>query len=190
MDSGPFSTPQPADRRAVSRPEQAYRPKEPQQPAEEPARVAHRPAPTPRSSKPKRSFKWLIISVVIVVVVVLLAVGGWLLWSRSQNTDSAINQSEYQAVFLTNGQIYVGKLSPYNSTYLKLTGAFIASSSQPSTVSKDGSTDNGVIQLKKVTDTILGPHDAIFIERSQVMLYENLQPNGKTTKSIEQYNGK
>lgn len=193
MDSGPFSTPQPADRRAASRPEQTYRPKEPQPVAEEPARVAHRPPVVPRGGKEKRSFKRFIMPLVIVILIVLIGVGGWMFWSLSQNKDSAINKDEYQAVILSNGQVYVGKLASYNNTYLKLTDAFIAvspnSSSQSNTASQKDSASTDSVQLLRVTNTILGPHDAMFVERSQVVLYENLQPNGKAAKLIKQYNG-
>lgn len=192
MDSGPFSTPQPADRRVVSRPEQAYRPKEPQQPAEEPVRPAHRPAVTPRGGKQKRSFKRIIIPIAIILVLALAGVGGWLLWSRSQNMDSAINKDEYQAVFLTNGQVYLGKLASYNSTYFQLTDAFIVATpttAKPATTAADASANSNDTQLVKITSGVLAPHDAMFVVRSQVLYYENLQPNGKAAKLIKQYNG-
>lgn len=192
MDSGPFSTPQPADRRAVNRPEQAYRPKDAQQPpvAEEP-RAAHKsPAPHRGEGKRKRSFKWLIITVIVIVVIAIVGFGGWLLWS-TRNVDGAINKSEYQAVFFTNGQVYLGKLAPYNSAYLKLTDAFIVvapTNSQSDTVSQKDSANSNGTQLVKITNGVLAPHDAMFVARSQVLFYENLQPNGKAAKLIKQYN--
>lgn len=192
MDSGPFSTPQPADRRAASRPEQAYRPKEPQPVAEEPARVAHRPPVVPRGGKEKRSFKRFIMPLVIVILVVIVGIGGWMLWSLSQNKDSAINKNEYQAVFLTNGQVYVGNLAPYNDTYFQVTNVFVAASitSKSSTTSQDASANaNDTTQLAKITSGALAPHDAIYVMRNQVLYFENLQPNGKAAQLIKQYKG-
>lgn len=195
MDSGPFSTPQPADRRAVNRPEQAYRPKDPQPTAEEP-RVAHR-SPTPhRGGKEKRTSKWLIKPVVIAIVVVLVGLGGWLLWSQSQNnanTDSAIVTKDYQAVFFTNGQVYFGKLHSLNSGYLKLTNVFYLqtqSKSQDSTNPQETTSSQSDVQLIKLGDEIHGPQDEMIISRDQVLFYENLKPNGKVSQSIAKYNSK
>lgn len=189
MDSGPFSTSQPADRRAVARPEQAQRPKEPQQVAVDPPRVAHRSVSPQRSSAPKRSGKRYILPVVIILVVALAALGGWFYLSN-RNIDKGINKSEYQAVFFTNGQVYIGKLAPYNNTYLKLTSAFIVvapDAAKTDINSEDKAADPTSTQLVKITSGTLAPHDEMFVARSQVLFYENLQPNGKAAKLIQQY---
>src|SRR5947209_7635619 len=58
-----------------------------------------------------RRVAWAIVAI---IVVVLLVAGGVALARNSSSKDplaAAINSSEYQAVFLTNGQVYFGKLS-------------------------------------------------------------------------------
>ena len=196
MDSGPFSTPQPADRRAASRPEPAYRPKDPQPTAEEPPRAIHRPSSTtpPRGGKKKPSFKWLIKPAIIVVLVALVGLCGWTVWSQSQSsatTESAISAKEYQAVFFTNGQVYFGKLHSFNSEYLKLTDIFYLqtqSADQKSTNPQDAaSSDQTNVQLIKLGDEIHGPQDEMIISRDQVLFFENLKPNGKVAQSIAKY---
>jgi hypothetical protein len=115
--------------------------------------------------------------------------------SKSHDVDTGINSSEYQAVFTTNGQVYLGKLSSYNGTYLRLTNAFIVVSptaSQGSTdTKKNASTDTlnqSDTQLVKITSGILEPQDEMFVARSQVLFYENLKPDGKAAKLIQQNN--
>jgi len=191
MDSGPFSTPQPNERRAVSRPEPSYRPKDPQPAAapEEPRTV--RRAPVSRHDEPKRRLPRFILPVVIIILVIAIAAGGWWFWQRSQNSDSAINHSEYQAVFFTNGQVYFGKLNSFNSEYLKLTDIFYlqASSSSDSANPQQTTTDSQTnVQLIKLGDEIHGPQDEMVIARDQVLFYENLKPNGKVAQSIAKYN--
>ena len=191
MDSGPFSTPQPNERRAVSRPEPSYRPKDPQPAAvpEEPRTV--RRAPAPHANKPKGRLARILVPIVIAVVVIAIAACGWWFWQRSQNPDSAINHSEYQAVFFTNGQVYFGKLNSFNGEYLKLTDIFYlqASSSSDSANPQQTTTDSQTnVQLIKLGDEIHGPQDEMVIARDQVLFYENLKPNGKVAQSIAKYN--
>jgi hypothetical protein len=115
--------------------------------------------------------------------------------AKSGNVDSGINSSEYQAVFTTNGQVYLGKLTSYNSTYLRLTNAFIVVSpttSQDSTDMKKSDASDALnqtdTQLVKITSGILEPQDEMFVARSQVLFYENLKPDGKAAKLIQQNN--
>jgi len=198
MDSGPFSAPQPSGRPAA-RPEQAYRPKEPQaQPvmqAQPQPHVAHHTSGRRDTSDKKSPKKWLIALIIAVVVIILGGIGCWMWMAKSHNVDTGINSSEYQAVFTTNGQVYLGKLSPYNGTYLRLTNAFIVVSpttgQSGSDATKTDSTDalnQTDTQLVKITSGILEPQDEMFVARSQVLFYENLKPDGKAAKLIQQNN--
>jgi len=197
MDSGPFSAPQPSDRRPAARPEQAYRLKEPQpQPvAQAQPHVAHHTSGRRNTTEEKAPKKWWIWLIVAALVLLFAGVGCWMWASKSHDVDTGINSSEYQAVFTTNGQVYLGKLSSYNGTYLRLTNAFIVVSptaSQGSTdTKKNASTDTlnqSDTQLVKITSGILEPQDEMFVARSQVLFYENLKPDGKAAKLIQQNN--
>jgi len=197
MDSGPFSAPQPSGRPAT-RPEQAYRPKEPQaQPVmqTQPHVTHHTPSGRRDTSDKKSPKKWLIALIVAVAVLILGGLGCWMWMGKSNNVDTGINSSEYQAVFTTNGQVYLGKLSSYNGTYLRLTNAFIVVSpttgQSSSDTKKSDSTDalnQTDTQLVKITSGILEPQDEMFVARSQVLFYENLKPDGKAAKLIQQNN--
>jgi len=196
MDSGPFSAPQPSGRPSA-RPEQAYRPKEPQaQPVmQSQSHVAHHTSGRRDTSDKKSPKKWLIALIIAVAVLILGGLGCWMWMAKSGNVDSGINSSEYQAVFTTNGQVYLGKLSSYNSTYLRLTNAFIVVSpttSQDSTDMKKSDASDALnqtdTQLVKITSGILEPQDEMFVARSQVLFYENLKPDGKAAKLIQQNN--
>jgi hypothetical protein len=148
---------------------------------------------------------WLKI-VIVAVIVIVVVVGGGLLWNhhnsqRNSNSEAAaINHSEYQAVFLTNGQVYFGKLATVNRDYLKLTDIYylqVQQSVQPSTSSTSAAasntssgSNNGQVQLVKLGNELHGPEDQMAINRQQVLFWENLKPSGKVTQAINQYQNK
>lgn len=195
MDGGPFRVPRPTDRRAAHRPEPAHRqPEAPQQVGEEPRPVPRMAAPH-HVAKKEKSWKRFILPIIGVIIVIILGVGGWFAWSASQNTSTAIDSSKYQAVFFTNGQVYFGKLQPFNSEYMKLKDIYYLQSQQ-ATEDKDSknpqttSNDQSNVQLIKLGDEVHGPEDEMVISKDQVLFYENLKTDGKVAQSIQQYKNK
>lgn len=193
MDSGPFSTPQPQDRRATTSrpPEPTYR--QDPQPVEESARTVRR-APVPhrepaRHTEPKRGFKKFLLPLIIAIVVIALGLGAWLFFSHQDSSlDSVINKDEYQAVFFTNGQVYFGKLETLNSDYLKMTDIYYlqANGDKSDSSNPQQTSDTSGVQLIKLGSEIHGPQDEMAISRDQVLFYENLKPDGKVAQAIEQ----
>lgn len=86
---------------------------------------------------------------------------------------SAINSSEYQAVFLTNGQVYFGKMTAPGGDYYYLRNVYYLTSPPGQ---KGGRT------LAKLTNDVHGPEDLVVINRSQIIYMENLNPNGKAAQ--------
>ena len=139
-----------------------------------------------KQPKQKKSFKWVIIA----VVALALVVGGWVAWQKLASADGGIESSKYQAVFLTDGQIYYGKLTVLNDRQYKLTNVFyILSQNENKTANADGETaeTQNNAQLIKMGNELHGPEDAMMINRDHVLFYENLKPDGKVTQTINQY---
>jgi hypothetical protein len=140
--------------------------------------------------KKMRRRKPFIALVILVVIIAILAVISF----KVKDTDisSAINTSEYQAVFFTNGQVYFGKLSSINNAYFKLTTIFYLQSSATSSTTtsssnpQDTSSDSNV-QLIKLGSEIHGPEDEMVINKDQLLFFENLKPTGKVSQSITSY---
>lgn len=112
----------------------------------------------------------LVLAVLIVAVIAIAnAVGG------SGSLPSSVNTSEYQGVFLTNGEVYFGKLSTsgdfYELRHVYRLAAQPATRTQPAKRS-----------LVKLISDIQGPEDVLLISRSQVLYIENLTPNGSAAK--------
>ncbi len=139
-----------------------------------------------KQPRQKKSFKWVIIA----VVALGLVVGGWVAWQKLASADGGIESSKYQAVFLTDGQIYYGKLTVLKDRQYKLTNVFyILSQNENKTANADGETaeTQNNAQLIKMGNELHGPEDAMMINRDHVLFYENLKPDGKVTQTINQY---
>jgi hypothetical protein len=128
---------------------------------------------------------------IIAVIIIILGIAGWFTWSNMQSAGTAIDSSKYQAVFFTNGQVYFGKLKPFNNDYMQLTDIYYlqtqtadeADSKNP----QKTSTDQNDVQLIKLGDEIHGPEDQMILSKDQVLFYENLKPDSKVAQSIEKY---
>ncbi len=127
----------------------------------------------------------------VLLVVVSIVVLGWFA-SKAFNmamADSAVKAKQYQAVFLTNGQVYFGKVTKTDSSYVKLTDIYylqVQQTVQPTDKSAS-STNNQQVSLAKLGGELHGPEDVMYINRSQVLFWENLKNDGKVVKAIQDY---
>ena len=128
------------------------------------------------------------------VLLTILAVCGVLyvlvqVYSVSRS-NSAIKSSQYQALFLTNGQVYFGHLSHINSSYVELTDIYylqVQQTVQPtsgSSSSSSSSTTPQNVSLTKLGNEIHGPEDQMYVAKSQVLFWENLKNSGKVVTAI------
>lgn len=148
--------------------------------------------PTPHSdarAKKPGSKKKLIIATVVALVVVLAA-AAWFMFGRT-STASVIDNSKYQAVFFTNGQVYFGKLSAVNGEYMRLTNVYYlqnkAESSEDASPQSASSQDSSDVELIKLGNEIHGPEDEMLISKDQVLFFENLKPAGTVSQTITNF---
>jgi hypothetical protein len=146
---------------------------------------------TNRHNKKKNKLKTIIISGGVVLAIAILSFVSIFLYQSTTNAN--IDGGKYQAVFLSNGQVYFGKLHTLNSGYMKLTDIFYlqtktaVSSTNPQSTSDSSSTD---VQLIKLGSEIHGPNDEMVISKDQVLFFENLKSDGKVAQSITEYQTK
>jgi len=128
----------------------------------------------------------------LIIVLIIVLVGGYYLL-RSRNIisgsivkDSGSNISDYSAVFLTNGQVYFGKIYSVgdsvdlrNIYYLQVnsTSSNLQSGSASSTASPD-------ISLVKLGNELHGPNDRMLINRQQVLFTESGKNDSKVVTAI------
>ncbi len=134
--------------------------------------------------------KILLYALYVIVIAALVYVGyitkGFGIWKEKATTTS--KNSEWQAVFLTNGQVYFGKLSGVSSDFVTLKDIYylqVQNAVQPA--SGQSSTDQSKVSLIKLGNELHGPMDEMKINRTQVLFYENLKADGKVVQAIDKY---
>lgn len=137
--------------------------------------------------------------VILAVVVLVLLVGGILLRDRlfpskddtNKTTKTEQKVSGYQAVFLTNGQVYFGKLSDATGSYAELSDIYYLQVTQPPLQGsqQQGSTPQQQPQLSlvKLGNELHGPVDAMKINRDQILFYEDIKEDGRVMQAIREY---
>lgn len=139
-----------------------------------------------RRLKKKISLKKLIKPAIILVIVGLIVFGGLYLYNST--TSSKINTSKYQAVFLTNGQVYFGKLKIQNGGYMVLSNIYYlqtkTNTDDKGNVQAAAGEDATNVELVKLGAEIHGPIDEMIINVDQVLFFENLKEDGNLTQSI------
>jgi len=152
-------------------------------------------APQPMQQMPKASkLPWILL---VVVVLIVLAAAAILFRDKLFHRTADSNVSGYQAVFLTNGQVYFGKLSSPRAEYVKLTDIYYLQVNQE--LQPTGTTtgqqqpaasqaqQNPQLSLVKLGNELHGPTDTMWINRSQVLFYEDLKADGKVAQAIASY---
>lgn len=140
-------------------------------------------APRPRSSRAP----WIVLAVVVVLALAALAFV--FRGSFGPKTDSGL--SGYQAVFLTNGQVYFGKMGRGSSDYVTMTDIYYLQENGQqqgsSTAQQAAAAANPQLSLVKLGNELHGPQDLMFINRSQILFYENMESSGKVAQAIAAY---
>lgn len=146
----------------------------------------------------------------LTLVAALIVFGGYKLFiSKKGSSASKITASNYQAVFLTNGQVYFGKLKDMDDDYPVLEDVYylvtsgpVQDSQAPSPAEITGdqvdvtpeaeaasaSTQTGTpsFTLVKLGNEIHAPRDKLIISRQQILFIEDLKDDGKLAKAIVQ----
>lgn len=141
----------------------------------------------------KKSFpKWL---VAVLVVLALLLFGAAFFKDRLMTSLSVT--SDYQAVFLTNGQVYFGKLE-FQRGWAVMTDIYYlqlaqdlqpASSADPDQAQQATQQTGGQqqVQLVKLGSELHGPQDEMFVAKDKILFWENMKDDSRVLQSIREY---
>lgn len=134
--------------------------------------------------KSKKKRKWPLFLIGIVVVVAVL-IGGY--FAKQVISPSPINKDKFQAVFLTNGQVYFGRLTRGHGYYKLSDVYYLQNKTGEDTNASDQLGSNTDVELIKLGNEVHGPEDVMIIESSQVLFFENLKNDGNVVKTIQQH---
>ena len=147
-----------------------------------------------RSAKRPENSSWVKGLITLVIVLVVIAGGIYLIFdfSGSGGIFSRTGlQSDWQAVFLTNGQVYFGKVVKMDKESVMLTNIYyLQVVTQPLQRSVEGEAEQQPEQrltLIKLGNEIHGPRDEMIINRDHVVIIEDLRNDGRVVQAISDY---
>lgn len=119
-----------------------------------------------------------IITAIVAGLLVISAVVGW--YAYRHRNDQVLMHDRYQVVYLTTGQVYIGKLQNTEGGYMTLKNVYTLQGKSSGTQSADNSSD-----LVQVMRQVYGPEDSMAIRTSQVQFWQNLRSDSKVTQAIK-----
>lgn len=143
----------------------------------------HAFAPAPSRRGP---WMWIALAVAAVVLAGLIFVGLKLM-PGSASLGGAVKPGQYQAVFLTNGQVYFGRIKSVSKESISLNDIYylqVQQQVQPDEKNKTAQQDQQ-LSLAKLGGELHGPEDNMYINRDQVLFWENLKDEGKVVQAIK-----
>lgn len=161
--------------------------------ARQPNREQLKPANSNDNSvkKKRKSFSnghWLLPFATGIIVSLIVIVGAFALNHKQGASETDIETDKYQAVFMTNGQVYFGKLADINRTYADLTEVYYLQVQQA--VQPAATDQKSQVSLTKLGSELHGPTDKMHISRDQILFWENLKDDSTVVKAIKEYQKK
>lgn len=143
--------------------------------------------PTPPSRPHRRISVPVALFLLLIAMVVVTALYGFQsMWQKHERS------AHYQAVFLTNGQVYFGKITRTTNKEIILDNVYYLQSNedlQQENAEQKASTANTntatTFSLVKLGGEIHGPLDRMYITRSNVLFTEDLQENSRVVQTIQ-----
>ncbi len=115
----------------------------------------------------------------------------------SGNDSMKIDPAKYQAVFLTNGQVYFGRIDFHDPSYIGLSDIYYLQVKPVLQQSEGNDNDNTntakqqeqktELSLVKLGNELHGPEDRMMINKDQVVFVEDLKNDSKVTDAITRY---
>ncbi len=138
------------------------------------------------NTKPRKK----LTTFVLLMAIVLLALLGYYLWKNGLTLGPLSGSPSYQAVFLSNGQVYFGKASNINSNYLDLKDVYYLQVSevlQPVQGKTQPEPRQSISLAKLGASELHKPKDAMKINRDQVLFIEDLESDSQVVQAIIKY---
>lgn len=148
------------------------------------------------SSKGSNNSSWLKGLVTLIVIIILIGGGIYLIADFigiSLPGGGAMKlQGDWQAIFLTNGQVYFGKIAKIDSEIIALNSIYyLQVVTQPLQRSAEGETPpqqpEQRLTLIKLGNEIHGPMDEMMINRDHVIIIEDLKNDSRVVQAINDY---
>lgn len=152
-----------------------------------------------KKKKSKGGVKNFNAFITLAIVIVLIIIIGFLvnqytgvnLFGSSPSKlsgDMAYNPNSYHAIFLSNGQVYFGKITATSADKTVLKDIYYLQVSQPlQQVPPSGEQNQPKLSLVKLGNELHGPMDRMLINNSHILFVEELKSDSKVVEAINSY---
>ena len=134
--------------------------------------------------------KKMVLAAIVVIALVVVGLVAWMgMKQMSSGAANMVKGNQYQALFLTNGQVYFGKLANVDDKYVTLTDIYylqVQQTVQPAQNNNNNQNNNPQVSLAKLGSELHGPEDTMLVNRDQVLFWENIKDDGKVVQAIKE----
>lgn len=130
--------------------------------------------------------------IIIIIIAVLLSY--WIRQGLEKGIILHKPQSEYQAVFLSNNQVYFGKITNQNQAEVILSDIYYFTTLRSLQYGEDKNQlpdtpqmSPDTFSLVKLGQELHGPKDEMRINRNHILFIEDLKEDSKVLKAIKDY---
>lgn len=152
---------------------------------EETLQNSNEPAMSEMPQEPRRRSKafWVVLLVIIVVIALAWWQGDLFSFDKEELSD----RGGYQAVFLTNNQVYFGKLSDEDEEYPVLREIYYLRVTTQLQPLAENVPSQPAINLVKLGNELHGPQDEMRINKEHILFVEDLKPDSQVVTAIENF---
>lgn len=119
----------------------------------------------------------------LIIIAVLVVIASCLFCFSKKNNLPGGLENKWQAVFLTDGQVYFGKLEDANKKFALLKDVYYLKVSN-GLQQGDEALSSRNLNLIKLGGEAHGPEGEMFISKSQILFIENLKDNSTVVQAI------
>ncbi|HLD21969.1 MAG TPA: hypothetical protein VJB65_03650 [Patescibacteria group bacterium] len=154
-----------------------------------------------KREEPKRPqrLQWNLVTFSYILVVCIIFLSAAKLYFVNRQFDQVLPKDSYQAVFLTNGQVYFGHLQPLSRSLWELTDVYYIqeqsqtesqqlqdTQGQENTATEEtqqqGDTQFSIVRLG---NELHQPMNQLVINKEHVLFWETLQSNSRVIEAIQ-----
>ena len=100
---------------------------------------------------------------------------------------SSGQNDSWSAVFLSNGQVYFGKIDSNNSKEMVLKDVYYLQAEENTLPGQANDLNQSRFKLVKLGSELHGPKDILLINKNSVIFYEYLRDDSKVVESIKNF---
>ncbi len=128
-----------------------------------------------------------VIVVLTLVVVCLVVFGGYMILGMGGPNIGGIGKTDYQAVFLSNNQVYFGRIAERGRDSVELIDIYYLQVGRQLQGAQNSDSDESEVSLIKFGQEVHGPTDRMVINWEHVLFIEDLKEESKVVQAIRDY---